>query len=353
MNNTILLIEDNADMRENINRLLELSGYRILIANNGKEGIELARKHKPDLILCDIVMPDLDGYGVLHALENIPEMIGIPFIFLTAKMETEDFRRGMDLGADDYLTKPFSGDDLLKMVGTRLKKRRMIKETFENSFKELNDLIHSENAFKGLDFLPENRIVKKIKKKGFLFMDAEPANFLFLVLSGKIKTYKTNEWGREYITGIFKTADFFGHVALFHGKSHKESAVAIEDSEVVLIPKEEFFKVLHLNNETSLKFIRLLSTSISEAEEKLLKLAYDSARKRVAQALLFISSKYQLEGQEEKTFFLQRENISALAGISPESVSRNLTDFRKEGLIETVQGHIKILDVKKLELIKN
>jgi CheY-like chemotaxis protein len=122
MNDTILIIEDNQDLSDTISKLLELAGYTVLKATNGNDGLELARQQKPDLILCDIIMPDLDGYGVLRAIENIPELSLVPFIFMTAKIKKSDFREGMDLGADDYLSKPFSGDNLLKIVSARLKK---------------------------------------------------------------------------------------------------------------------------------------------------------------------------------------------------------------------------------------
>ncbi len=134
---------------------------------------------------------------------------------------------------------------------------------------------------------------------------------------------------------------------------YEESAMAIEDSEVVSIPKEDFFQLLHSNNNVALKFVKLISNNYTEAEEKLLKLAYDSARKRVAEAIIFVSHKYLEPEQNGSTFTLNRENISALSGISPESVSRNLTDFRNEGLIETTNGSIKITNYNKLEKLKN
>ena len=103
----ILLIEDNKDVRENTAEILRLAPYEVVTAKNGKEGVELAQSEKPDLIICDIMMPVLDGHGVLHLLSKNEETSGIPFIFLTAKAERSDFRKGMEMGADDYLTKPF------------------------------------------------------------------------------------------------------------------------------------------------------------------------------------------------------------------------------------------------------
>ena len=113
MNKSILLIEDNKDMRENTSEILELAHYKVSTAKNGKEGVELAQKQKPDLIICDIMMPVLDGYGVLHMLSKNPETANIPFIYLSAKAERSDLRKGMEMGADDYLTKPFDDIELL------------------------------------------------------------------------------------------------------------------------------------------------------------------------------------------------------------------------------------------------
>ncbi|HEX2607090.1 MAG TPA: response regulator, partial [Flavisolibacter sp.] len=109
----VLVIEDNPEIRENTAELLELSHYQVMTAANGKEGVAQALTHKPDLILCDIMMPELDGYGVLHMVQKNPELQRTPFIFLTAKAEATEVRRGMSLGADDYISKPFDPSDLL------------------------------------------------------------------------------------------------------------------------------------------------------------------------------------------------------------------------------------------------
>lgn len=353
MNNTILIIEDNRDVRENTSEILELANYNVLTANDGKEGLEIARKNKLDLILCDIMMPELDGYGVLRAIENTPDMAGVPFVFITAKSEAKDFRRGMDLGADDYLTKPFTGNDLLRVVSARIKKNQILKEKFNKNFEDLEGLINEVKTNKEIGIFSEHRTIKKVQKKEHIYMEIDTPNFLYFIVRGKIKTFKTNELGKEFITEIYKEGDFFGYHALLDHSNHKESAVAIEDSEVSPIPKNDFFQLLFSNNEISLKFIKLISNNLIEAEENLLKLAYNSARKRVAEALLFIYSKYFPEDRENEYFPVARENISALAGISPESVSRNLTDFKEDKLIEIDNGIIKILNFKKLRNLKN
>ena len=116
----ILVIEDEPEMRRNLVTILKLEHYQPLAAENGMVGLELARREKPDLILCDIMMPELDGHAVVQALRSEPELAAIPFIFLTAKGEKSDQRSGMNLGADDYLTKPVNKTDLLNAMQSRL-----------------------------------------------------------------------------------------------------------------------------------------------------------------------------------------------------------------------------------------
>ena len=121
MKKKILLIEDNLDIRDTTADILNVAGYKVLTESNGKSGVECAMREKPDLIICDIMMPVMDGYGVLYALSRDEELSRIPFIFLTAKSERSDLRKGMALGADDYITKPFDIIDLLNAIETRLR----------------------------------------------------------------------------------------------------------------------------------------------------------------------------------------------------------------------------------------
>lgn len=119
----ILVIEDEPEMRRNLLTILRLEGFQVTGADNGKLGLAFARRDKPDLILCDVMLPELDGYGVLTELRADPVTLTIPFIFLTAKGEKPDIRAGMNLGADDYLTKPIGKADLLLAIEARLKRQ--------------------------------------------------------------------------------------------------------------------------------------------------------------------------------------------------------------------------------------
>ena len=351
MNAKILIIEDNSDLLEATAEILDLAGYEILKAENGKTGLDLAKKITPDLIICDIMMPELDGYGVIRAIDNIPEIAAIPFIFVTAKSEKEDFRFAMDLGADDYLTKPYTGDDLLKIVGARLKRSKTLRSNAYD-IKGLDAIINDKKTTEDIERLTKNRTTIKIKSKAFIFKEGETPNYLFFIVSGKIKTVKTNESGKEYITELKLPGDSFGYTTLLDEKLYRESAVAIEDSEVALIPKKDFYKLLYSNNDVSIKFIKFITNNLLESEERLIKLAYDSGRKKTAEALFFLYKKY-LPQSNFGYINVQRENISAIAGISPENISRNLTDFKDEGIIEGGSGNFKILDLEKLKNVKN
>ena len=162
----ILVIEDNFDVRDNIVEILELANYGVITADNGRSGIELAEQENPDLIICDIMMPELDGYGVLQLLSESPKTSAIPFVFLTAKTERNDVRKGMSLGADDYLTKPFDDVELLDAVQIRLRRHESIKNNALNDFNSVNQLILDARETDGLETLiSEQRKITLFKKK--------------------------------------------------------------------------------------------------------------------------------------------------------------------------------------------
>lgn len=157
----ILVIEDEPEMRRNITTLLRFQSYEPVAAENGRLGVEAARREKPDLILCDVMMPEMDGYGVLKALQTDISLARIPFIFLTAKGEKDDLRSGMDLGADDYLTKPVANADLVRAIEARLRRseqqvHREFKPDFSSS-KPLRALSLTPRAAEALLWLAQGK----------------------------------------------------------------------------------------------------------------------------------------------------------------------------------------------------
>ena len=138
----ILVIEDEPEMRRNITTLLRYHDYEPIAAENGRRGIEAARRENPDLILCDVMMPELDGYGVLQTLQTDASLARTPFIFLTAKGEKDDLRCGMNLGADDYLTKPVANADLVRAIEIRLRRsEQQAKREFRPDFSSAEPLL--------------------------------------------------------------------------------------------------------------------------------------------------------------------------------------------------------------------
>lgn len=341
----LLIIEDNNDVRENLAEILELSNYDVETAENGKIGVEKALKNPPDLILCDVMMPELDGFGVLKILSKKPATSDIPFIFLTAKAEKSDFRKGMNLGADDYLTKPFDDVELLDAIEIRLKKSEKIKNAFDGTPEGLSTFIDEARGQAELDRLSKEREVRKLAKKEYLYREGDRPKRLYFVAFGSVKTFRTNEWGKEYITQIFKTGEFLGYQALIQEQPYQESAVATEYSEISVIPQDDFKALLTHNRDFSARFIKMLANNIEEKEENLLSLAYDSIRKRVAEALLKLQSKQ----PDEAKINILRDDLASMVGTAKESVIRTLTDLKGEKLIAIEHGIITILDKEKLE----
>lgn len=350
----ILLIEDNDDIRNNTAEILELSNYKVLLAGNGIDGIAKAIGEKPDLIICDIMMPLLDGFGVLHAIQKNDAIKNTPFIFLTARTERNDIRKGMEMGADDYITKPFSGTELLNAIDSRLRKIDILKHDLTPELEIFNHLITSSLGNNVLQSFTQDRNINRYKKKQIVYTEGNHPNKLFYVLKGKIKAYKCNEEGKELVTDLYSTGDFLGYVALLEEDVYKDTAEALEESELALIPREDFDELLHTNHEVAQKFIRLLAKNISDKENHLLGIAYNSLRKKVADALLILFEKYKDTNPETFTIDISRESLATIAGTAKESLIRTLSDFKYEKLINiNKDGSIVILNQKKLEQLRN
>lgn len=343
----ILLIEDNPEVRENTSEILSLANYTVLTAENGKIGAEMAMRELPDLIICDIMMPELDGYGVLHILSKKVETARIPFIFLTAKTEKSDIRKGMALGADDYLTKPFDDTDLLNAVEARLRKMALQSTRYETSTEGLDQFIQDARQILNLQDLCKDKKVKSLKKKTEIYSEGDSPQWLYFIQAGNVKTYRTNPDGKELILNLYKSGDFFGYEPILDNSSYHESAVAMEAVDVIQIPRYDFVTLLHAQPDVSRAFIGLLCQKVAEKESQLLQLAYNSVRQRTAEALLKL---HQLHNESD-TIVSPREELARLVGTATESVIRVLSDFRGEGLIDISSSKIRIIKLKGLEQV--
>lgn len=347
----VLIIEDNQDIRESTAEILELAGYIVFTANNGRQGVELAQSRLPDIILCDIMMPELDGYGVLYLLNKNKETAHIPFIFLTAKSERADMRKGMEMGADDYLTKPFGDLELLNAIETRLRKRESGKADSENPY-SIESLMDEARSAKLLAELSEKSRIRTFKKKQIIYSDGDQLSHVYMIKNGGVRTYMIYQDGREIATGMFGPGDFFGYESILLNKPCNDNSEALENTELYLISRDDFNTLIFKNPGISKKFIELLSGNIREKEEQLLKLAYNSVRKRVADALIGLARKFGKTDLDTSTIKVSRDDLAAMVGTANETVSRTLSDFKDEKLIEKEASIIRILSISRLSRIK-
>lgn len=346
----ILLIEDDSALRENTAELLELAAYTVFTAPNGKLGIEAAKKQLPDLILCDIMMPEVDGYGVLEAVSLEPTTTHIPFIFLSAKTEHKQIRKGMDLGADDYLTKPFEEDELLSAIESRLAKADILSKMMDVSSKKKEDEEDIRNLNELKNLFDDTGEIKKFKKGEIIFKEGDHSNKIYLILAGIVKSHIMEEGGKELITSLNKPDDFLGFTSFSNNIPYQETATAVEDVELAGISKEELKNIMSRNQNVSLEFMNVLTDSVIDIKEQLLQMAYSSVRKKTAQTILqFVRI---LNKNPEDTIKISRSDLASVAGIATESLIRTLSEFKKNGMIEIEGRNIKILQLEQLEVIE-
>ena len=269
--------------------------------------------------------------------------------FLTAKADRANFRKGMNLGADDYLTKPFDDSELLDAVESRLRKTEMLRTEYQQSIEGIHKFLDEARGLEDLNRLSQNRKIRFHKKKNNIFWEGDLPHSIYFISKGKVKAYKTNKDGKEFITGLYNSGDFIGYESLLEGADYQESAMALEDTEVGIIPKDDFFTLLYTNRDVAQKFIKLLSNKLVEKEEQLLNLAYNSVRQRTAEALINLQEKYESDSSEALS--ISREDLANIVGTATESVIRVLSDFKEKQIIKIAAGKISILEPKKLSQI--
>ena len=350
----ILLIEDNLGLRETTADILKLANYNVRTAENGRIGVEKAKQFEPDIIVCDIMMPELDGYSVFRILNKDSKTSSIPFIFLTAKTEKEDMRKGMNLGADDYITKPFEEMELLDAIESRLKKNDLLKKEFTRDLIGINSFFNNASNFDELRDLSKERKLLSYEKKTIIFSEGDSAYKLHFIQSGKVKTYKTAESGKEFITGILGPGEFLGATSLLRESGiYHESAIIMEDAKICVISKEDFTKLIFTNKMVSNAFLKLLSNNLVEREEQLMHLAYDSVRQRIAKTLVELDNKEQLKNETASNINITREDLAGLIGSASETTVRALSQLKEDGLISIEKRSINLVDKNYLTRIAN
>ncbi|MBS1638112.1 MAG: cyclic nucleotide-binding domain-containing protein, partial [Bacteroidetes bacterium] len=257
-----------------------------------------------------------------------------------------------EMGADDYITKPFDDIELLRAVESRLRKSDALRAEFSKNVEGLTKFFDQVKKLDELKKLSSERRIKIFKKKETIFHEGNNPNYLYFLVKGKIKTFKSHEYGKELITDLYKEGDFFGYLALLEDKPYTETAETLEESEVCLIPREDFHSLMYNNTNVMQAFIKILSDNILEKEKQLVNLAYSSVRKRVAEALVLLQARY--DSKQDKTFSISisREDLANIVGTATESLIRTLSDFKEEKLIEIKGSNITIVNLDKLKILK-
>ena len=343
----ILVIEDNEEVRENLAEILELYGYHVRQAANGIEGVKQAVEHLPDIILCDVMMPELDGYGVLNLLNENERTAGTPFVFITARTETEDIRRGMMLGADDYITKPFYKDELLEVIQVRLRRAEQRKGGAE---KPQQNVAHLSDPERGADRLKEafteNGRSQVFNRHQIINREGDRAHFIYLIEAGHVHLSRAHEYGRDYVIAELGPGEIFGVPTILEGTPLHYSAKAItDDTKLVLLPAANLLKLINSDRQITEALMHLMAGKVVEHGERLANQAYDSVRRRTALVLCDLHQKYAGEPIE-----LSREELAQMVGSTKESVIRSLSDFKKDGLLRT-EGRVII--ISKAEALRS
>lgn len=345
----ILIIEDDKILRENTKELLEFSKFKVLTAANGKEGVKTALEVVPDLILCDILMPVMNGYQVLKKLAKSKETANIPFIFLSAKSNKEDIRKGMNLGADDYITKPFYEEELIEAIKSRLAKFEILKKTpFRNSSSSPYSQISTLLELKAFIKAKGERV--DFKKKKEIYTEFENANYIYCVQTGIVKSIKLDEDGKELITNFYKEGDLFGFYSFTRSSLYTETTIAVENGFGYKFSTSILQDIINQNIEITLELAEVLTNNLLELKEHLLEMAYGSVLKKTSNTILEFAERI----QEDPSGYIKisRSDLASVAGISTESFIRSLSILKKENLIDIEGRNIKILDLKKLYQVK-
>ncbi|RYC50079.1 response regulator [Flagellimonas olearia] len=344
----ILLVEDDPSLRENIEELLDLSGFQVYSTPDGRMAIDIARKETPDIVLCDIMMPEVDGYEVLEQFSSCEKTKHIPFIFVSAKTERHEVRKGMDLGADDYLTKPFEEEELLNAIHSRLEKSKQLESVFlkrgehtkEHDIRSLHEL---------KNFFDDHGQLFSFKKDETVYAMGEHSNMVYLILKGVVKCCGLDEEGKELITSVYSEDDFLGFTSLTENFPYREYAIAMEDLELAGISKTQVKAILEENQNVSLELISIMAEDMVQIKKQLLQMAYSSVRKKTAQTLLLYSQA--MNKGKDTPLKIARSDLAGVAGIATESLIRTLSDFKDEGLISIENRDIRVLDKEALKYV--
>ncbi len=342
--NRVIIAEKDEQTRTAVKELLTFAKYQVSEAPNGKEAMKLALQTPPDLFVASSGCEGLDGLGLLHIIRKNETLKNVPFILLTDKADREEMRNAVKSGVCDYLEKPVAESEFIRSVENCIEKASVRKRA---TFETVNELLQTVNDLIGVN--DDEREQKFFKPKDLIYIRNSRAAYLFYILKGKVKTYHESDSGKKLITDVFSEGDFFGYNPLFLERPYMETAEALTDTEVVLIPKEIFLHSIHFDEQITREFLKLVAGDVLKRERQLLGAVYNSVRKRVADGLLELSAKMCPKHNLNSFFKIARTDLAQKIGIAKESLIRTLADFKNEKMIAMEGKTIAIIDYEKLK----
>ncbi|MFZ9982275.1 MAG: response regulator, partial [Cyclobacteriaceae bacterium] len=307
-------------------------------------GVQKSLSWKPDLIICDIFIPNLDGYGVLRALRNSDYLKDVLIICITGNHRIEHYRKCMEFGADDFLLKPFSPTELLKAIETRFHRHAIHLEylTKQSSTdrEKYEDIL--AKILKGRPVVPG-------RKGSPMFEAGQTPRFVCYVISGIIRTIRFDYSGKELTTGIYTKGYFVGLPEVLQGIPFKDSAVVLQNADLVLIPIVDFLEATQREPVFLSAVVNQLAFDIIDSNQLLVNLAYQDLRGKVALALLRLYQSYMKDNPQAIYVKQPRTIIASIAGVAKESATRTMIDFVDEGLVEVTPEGYRILKFDRLE----
>lgn len=338
---SILIIENNSELQSRYTNVLQEDGYNCFTASDGRMGVDVAIANMPALILCNISLPYIDGFGVLAVLSSNPNTVNIPFIFISTNARLSLLRKGMEMGADDFITQPFSDEQLIRAVNARFSKLKNRSKTGKAKHHNLEQC----DGFKKLNEIVYKGQPRKLKKGQVLYYEGDTLQGLYFVENGCIKTTKLNADGRQLITNLYKAKSFIGIENLLLEEPVKERAETTDLSSIYFVTRQTVVDLLNEDIDLNKLFIKILSLNLGQKNDQLLELAYEPVRKRISKTLIRLAK----NSHSANIIDISRDELAGLVGTATETVSRILTDFKEKGLITRTPGLIHIPDLDKLE----
>ncbi|NOT36031.1 MAG: response regulator [Saprospiraceae bacterium] len=337
----ILVVEDNTEMRENIMEILEISNYEVIGAEDGILGIQAARDFKPDLIVSDVMMPNLDGLGMLKILQQDEALSSTPLIFLSAKTEKDDFRKGMNLGAEDYIVKPFESKDLLEVIEKKLIKYTNLRS--QSPTRRLRGVFNESALLKNTTL---NRIIESIPasdigKNSLLWKPDSHNNTVYFLESGIVKEYINSVAGKDFIINFFIGPAIIGIEKIYQQK-HETYAEISEHAKIISIPKSSIEELLEQEN-LLISYHEFTQHLMGNLQERLSINSYGNVREKVCYHLAQLHQLFKGE-----FIHLSREDLACYCGMAKETLIRMLTELKNDKLIQLTSEGIKVLNIQKI-----